>query len=101
MQLTDLHELLKTTGLPVAYRAFKTAQTPPFICYLISYSRTVPANGGVYLKIDVVHIELYTANKDISEERKLESVLSSFFYTKSEDYINTEKIYKITYEIEV
>lgn len=101
MDLNYVHNLLKTTGYPVAYRAFKTAQTLPFICYLVAYSNTIPADGEVYLKNDIVQIELYTANKDIAAEEKLEAVLSSLFYTKTEDYIDTEKIYKITYEIEV
>ncbi len=101
MHLNNVYNLLKTTGFPIAYRAFKTPQTPPFICYLVAYSKTIPADGEVYLKSDVVQIELYTSKKDLVAEEKLEAAISSLFYTKTEDYISTEKIYKITYEIEV
>ena len=46
-------------------------------------------------------VELYTQFKSPDVEKKLESVLSSYHWKKSETYIDTERCYMITYDIEV
>ena len=101
MTLKELNALLKSTGYPVAYRAFKTAQTAPFICYLTPYRRNFSADGVAYSGADHVQIELYTKDKDQIAEGKVEKALSSFFWQKSEVYIESIGLYQIIYEIEV
>lgn len=46
-------------------------------------------------------VELYTAVKNRGIETKVEDALSWTAWEKSETYINSEKCYQITYEIEV
>lgn len=103
MTLEEVKKILKTTGLPVIYRAWPVngAPSPPFICYLVKYSNNLFADGGVYHKVDYVQVELYTKLKDLVSEGKVESALSSFHWEKTEEYIDTEKCYEIIYEIEV
>ena len=48
-----------------------------------------------------IQVELYTKNKEIETEEKVEQALSSFFFTKTENYIDSEKCYQILYELEV
>lgn len=101
MTLKELNTLLETTGYPVAYRSFKTPQTAPFICYLTAYRRNFSADGVAYSGADRVQIELYTKEKDQIAEGKVEKALSSFFWQKTEYYIESTGLYQIIYEIEV
>lgn len=103
MTLEELKELLKTTGLPVAYRSFPENEAPPlpFICFLVANSNNFIADGIVYQKTDHILVELYTKQKDVESEGRVEQVLSSFVWEKTETYIDDEKCYQILYEIEV
>lgn len=103
MNLEKIRDLLLSTGLPVAYRCFPIKEAPPlpYICYIVLNSDNFSADGTVYTKIDRVQIELYTREKDVEAETKVENVLSLLFWQKVETYIETEKCYQIAYEIEV
>lgn len=103
MTLSELSELLKTTGLPVTYRAWPVNEVPelPFLCYLTTGVNTLPADGGVYYHWDDVRVELYTKLKDPAAEALVEAALTGFHWEKTETYIDTEKCYMILYEIEV
>ena len=103
MTLKEIKELLEKTGLPVAYRKFKKPASLPFICYLETGSHNFSADGKVYSEVKRIDIELYTENKEPETEEKLNQVLdgAGAFYERYEDYIDSEKMYQITYEIEV
>lgn len=103
MTMEELEDLLKTTGFPVAYRAWpdKAAPPLPFICYLVAYSNNFGADNRSYHRIDHIQVELYTKQKDPAAEDKVEQALSSFYWDKTEEYIDTERCYQILYEIEV
>lgn len=101
MDLKTIKELLEQVGIPVAYRAFRKKQAPPFICYLVAYNNNFAADGKTYYPIKHMQIELYTEMKDEELEKRVEETLSSFFWEKSEEFIETENLYQIIYEIEV
>lgn len=103
MILSDINTLLESTGFPVTYRAWLIDMAPalPYICYLVSYSNNFGADDIVYHKINHIQIELYTQLKDLEAEGKVEQALSSFYWEKTEQYIDDEKCYQIIYEIEV
>ena len=97
--------MLAETGIPFAYDHFAEGESPnpPFICYLLPKSSNFAADGSVYLRIDVVHIELYTDRKSPATERQLETVLDAhgIFYNKSEVWIDSEKLYEAVYTFEM
>lgn len=103
MNNEELKALLETTGLKVAYRAFDEKQAPPlpYICFYETDTDNFFADGKVYSQIRVMQIELYTRRKDSEIEDKVENALSSFCWNKTETYIETEKCYQISYELEV
>lgn len=101
MRLEEIKEMLKKTGLPVAYRAFRRRQEPPFLCYLTAGSNNFAADGTVYFKIMRVQVELYTKEKNLEAEERVENALSSVFWDKTETFIESEGIYQILYEFEV
>lgn len=101
MTLAELKMILEATGIPIAYRFFTERQAPPFICYYVYDTDNIGADGGVYYEVSNVRVELYTELKNQQLEKAVETVLTGFFYNKSETYISTEKVYQIIYEIEV
>lgn len=92
-------------GIPSAYDHFAEGESPepPFICYLCPSSDNFSADGRVYLKVGVAHVELYTDAKDLEAEGKVEDVLDAhgIYYEKSETWIGSEKLYEVLYSFEV
>lgn len=103
MTLAQVKTMLEATGLPVAYRAWPEGEAPPlpFLCYLVAYSNNFGADNQVYHKIHHMQVELYTKQKEPETEDKVEQALSSFYWDKTEEYLDTERCYQILYEIEV
>lgn len=103
-QMQDLMDLLSETGLPFAYDHFAEGESPepPFITFLIPASDNFSADGVVYLKVDVVHIELYTDEKNPETEAIVETVLDNhdIFYEKTEVWIESERLYEVLYSFE-
>lgn len=103
--MDKLLKMLKDTGLPFAYDHFTEGEAvdPPFICYLLPGSHNFAADGKVYLKVSIVHLELYTDEKNPSLEQAVEAVLDSgeVFYDKTEVWIGSEKLYEVLYTFEM
>lgn len=96
-----LAKQLRTTGYPVAYRAFEKRQKMPFICWLEAYSNNFAADGLVYQPFSHIQVELYTYRKDKEAEQRVEQALAGYFWEKSETYIESENAYQIIYDLEV
>lgn len=103
MTLSELKDILKVTGLPVAYRAWPEQQAPPlpYICYLCVGNSPTYADASVYVQSSEINVELYTRMKEPEIEANVEAALKDFHWAKSETYIDTERCYQILYEIEV
>ena len=102
--MDDLIQLMEEIGLPFAYDHFAEGEAvaPPFITFLIPGSDNFSADGIVYLKVDVVHIELYTDEKNPETEALVETALDAhgIFYDKNETWIESEKLYEVLYSFE-
>ena len=102
--MQDLMDLLSEISLPFAYDHFAEGESPepPFITFLIPGTDNFSADGVVYLKVDVVHIELYTDEKNPETEARVETVLDDhgIFYEKSEVWIEEEKLYEVLWTFE-
>lgn len=102
--MQDLMDLLSEMGLPFAYDHFAEGESPepPFITFLIPASDNFSADGIVYLRVDVVHIELYTDEKNPETEELVETVLDDhgIFYDKTEVWIESERLYEVLYSFE-
>lgn len=103
MALEDMKTLLDTTGYPVVYYAWPEKKAPalPYICFLTAYSNNFGADDRVYYPVAHYQIELYTRCKDPKAEGKVEQALSSYFWEKTETYLDTERCFQILYEVEV
>ena len=91
-------------SIPYAYYQFpETGQQPPFICFFYSQSNDVLADNTNYQKVEHLVVELYTDNKDFATEATIEAALNSsgLVYAREESYIDTERMYMVTYMTEI
>ena len=103
MTLAEFATILRTSGYPVAYLAFPANQAPkmPFITYQETGSNNFGGDGKVYKKVRRLQVDLFTAEKDITAEEKLETALDQFFWNKNQSVEETENCQRYTYEVEV
>lgn len=101
----EISDMIKAIGLPYAYYEFpdNTEQEPPFICFYYPDSDDLYADNVNYVGIRRLYIELYTDEKDFAQEAAVETALNSngLSFRKSELYIDSERMYQITYSMEV
>lgn len=103
MTQAEVFTMLEKMNIPVAYDHFQTTQKLPFMAFLYPESDNTFADGKVYYKSKILHIELYTEKKDTALEKKLETILddSGIAYQSSESWIDEDKMYEILYITEV
>ena len=105
MTFQEVKNMVESIGLPYAYFQFpeKTGQAPPFICFFYTNSDDLFADNSNYQDIRRLNIELYTSTKDFTLEKTIEDILklNGFTYYREENFIETEKIWQIAYEMEV
>lgn len=108
MTLSDIKNILEGISSfenKVVYYAWPEKEAPalPWICYYEDESNNFAADGIVFQPILNVTIELYSRTKDTASEALIESALNTagIFWQKSETYIDNEKCFVETYEIEV
>lgn len=105
MTYQEIISLLSEINLPYAYDHFAEGESPdpPFVVFLFPRSVNFGADGKVYQKINVLHLELYTDAKAPDIENQVEAVLDQhgIFYEKTEVWIADERLYEVLYEMEV
>ena len=104
MTYKQIDTMVGLMGLPYAYYQFpETGQQPPFICWFLEGIDDVYADNANYQRIVNLTIEFYSDEKDFTNEAAIESqlTLSGLTYTKTETYIDSEKMHQTVYEMEV
>ena len=105
MTYEEIAEMMQKIGLPYAYHHFAEGESPdpPFTLFLSPGENTFGADDLMYISFKKLHIELYTDEKSPETEERVEGVLLRYniYYTKSEVWIESEKLYEILYELEV
>lgn len=109
MKYTEVKTMLESIktqyGVPYTYYSFPEKEAPelPYITFYYPSSRNIASDDEVYQQVEELTIELYTENKDFALEKNVESVLKAnkIVWDKSEDYINSEHMFMITYETEI
>ena len=105
MTYREVKTMVQSIGLPFAYYQFTadTAVAPPFICFYFDESDDEPADNMNWAKIRTLYIELYTDEKDFELESTVETALANNdqFYTRSETYLDSERMMMVSYEMQV
>lgn len=106
MTLSELKSAISsipTFSNKVAYRAFPVGKAPklPFVCILETVTENFKADSKVYQKRQFVNIELYSARKDTASEDAIEEMLDDkcIVWDKAEEYIESEQMNEVIYEI--
>ena len=100
MTVKEFKEMLELTGYPVAYSHFNSKVKAPFITFSFEGSSNFHADNIVYHKVGNLVIELYTTEKNLEAENKLETLLNEheFPFDDSETWIPSEKLFQKIYE---
>lgn len=105
MTAQDIYSILQSTGISFRYFKWNDNESVPipFGVYYFPSSSNFAADGIVYKQKLDLSVEIYTEIKDFSVERKIESVFqkNGWVWQKSETYIESERLYMVTYETEV
>ena len=98
-------QMIAETGIPFAYDHFAEGESPkpPFICFLFPGSENFSADNIVYAAFEILHLELYTDEKNPELEAGVEAILSKheLFWNKTEVWIESEKLYEVLYTMSV
>ena len=105
MTYEQIAEMMEEMGLPFAYHHYAEGESPapPFLLFLSPRENPFSADNVAYFSCKQLDIELYTDKKLPELEEQVESVLSQheIYYTKTETFIDSEKLYEVLYEMEV
>ena len=108
MTISDFYEKVsEALEIPITYREFseeesKTLDTP-YAVYFVDEVENLEADNIVYWTQNVVMLEIYTDNKDLDLEIKVETFLNEneLIWTKGEDYIPEEKLNVVYYRFTI
>lgn len=105
MKLSEINNMLDTTGYPVAYLAFPKNKCPtmPYIIWQEYGTNNISADNIVWVSFRKIQIDLLTAQRDEAVEENVQKTLNKagIYWTKETGYDDTEKYTRITYECEV
>jgi len=105
MTYEQIAEMVEEMELPFAYHHFAEGESPapPFIIFLSPGENTFSADNYMYHSFKQLDVELYTDRKAPDLEQQVERVLRKhhIYYTKTETWISSEKMYEVLYEMEV
>lgn len=99
----EMKNLLEQTDYPVTNYSWPENQAPalPFICFFKNFTNDFAADGVVYYSTPHWIIELYTQYQDPEAEKKVRKALSPYFFTQTGfEYLEDERCYLTTYEME-
>jgi tRNA G10 N-methylase Trm11 len=98
MTINELKNLLKSTGIPVAYHHFNSPQNRPFIVFALDGEDDLMADDQHYTEIKTGYIELYTDIKDFDAENLVKTLLNNpklAFEKENDAYIESEKMFYV------
>ena len=105
MTYKEIASMIESIGLPFAYYQFSedTAEAPPFVVFFYSQTADLYADDLNFQRIEQLNIELYTSEKDFELEARIEKLLNDhgLTYYREENYLDSEKMFQIAYEMEV
>lgn len=104
MTYEELHKLLSDgLGIPFAVHHWDKPPAMPYGVYFDDRTNNFGADSRVYHVVRHFLIELYTRQRDPELESRAEALLdgAELYWDKDATYIDSERFYQISYEIEV
>lgn len=97
MTLAEFVNLFDECGIPIAFDHFKTEQSLPYLVYIVAANDQFAADNITFHSAPELQLELYTEQKDTSKEAVVENIISGFYFTKEEGYLESEQMYMVAY----
>ncbi len=105
MNLMEFKAELEQLEIPIQYQAFASGQAPelPYLIFYENDSDNVFADNHNYYDVLNVSCELYTDEKDIELETKLQKLLYDLEieYNSTETFIDSENMYMKAYDVTI
>ena len=105
MNLMEFKAELEKLDIPIQYRAFQVGHAPelPYLIFYENDSDNIFADNHNYFDVLNVACELYTDEKDIELETKLQKLLYDLEiqYNSTETYIDSENMYLKAYDVQI
>lgn len=105
MTFQEISQMIDSIGLPYNYYQFEENSAPalPYVLFYYPQRTDVIADNKNYALKTALNVELCTEEKDFATEASVEAVFiaNDIPFTKTETYIDSEKMYMILYEMEV
>lgn len=101
MELDEIYRKLKSIGIPVSYLKFAKPQKLPFMVYYEAGGNVGGADNYNLYRRKSIKIEIYSTQKDISLERKVEELFRDTELEKAVDtYLPDEEMFMTAYSFE-
>jgi len=104
IKIKEFAKLLGSLELPIAYNHFivtggSPSPEPPYIVYLEEDSNNFGADNKVWRQVVNYRIEVYSDDKNLDLEEKIEKRLddNGMFYDSDETYITKDSLYQRMY----
>ena len=103
MKIDDLIIALEALDIPIACNHFLTEKTTPFLIYIDLNSENFGADNIVYYESRNIDIDLYTETIDDDLESRLKAIFTEneIYYEWDRSWIDSEKVYKTTFEVTI
>lgn len=107
MTFKEINNMIASFGVSYTYHEWdcESADVPPLPWVAFRYPNISDfyADNKNYQRVTALEIELCTENKDFETEQGIEDILTSkgLTYNKIEDYIESERMFDVKYELEV
>lgn len=103
MTKEQIADVIASFGLTWRYSHFSKTPAPPYVVYYYPSENDVLADNSNFVNKRQLFVELFTKGKDESTEAIIETKLKAagFSWYKQTDFLNDEKLFQTTYEMEV
>lgn len=103
MTYQELEQLLAPLGIPFAFHHWERPPAMPYGIYFDDYTDNFEADDRAYAVIRHFRIELYSRQRDPDLEARVEGIFdeADLYWDKDPTYIDSERFFQVTYEIEV
>ena len=103
MTLQEVATMVASVGYPSRYSHFSETPQLPYLVYYYPSETDPHADNSNYINKRQLFVELFTKTKDPTAESAIETVLKNagLSWYKQTDFLNDEKLYQTTYEMEV
>lgn len=103
MTREEVAQMVNAMGFPWRLDNFSETPAPPYVVYYYPSENDVMADNSNFVNRRQLFVELFTKKRDADAEATVEAELrrAGLTWYKQTDFLNDEKLFQTTYEMEV